>query len=73
VKLVKDLKHAVVAALLVFYRLQVLVVSEVDRPVDQVKLVLRNAYTVVCSSQQRSLMATFQAKLTEPKIGPRLL
>jgi hypothetical protein len=51
VKLVKDLKHAVVAALLVFYRLQVLAISEVDRPVDQVKLVLRNAYAVICSSQ----------------------
>jgi hypothetical protein len=51
VKLVKDLKHAVIAALLVFYRLQVLVISEVDRPVDQVELVFRDAYTVVCSSQ----------------------
>jgi hypothetical protein len=51
VKLVKDLKHAVVAALLIFHRFQVLAISEVDRPVDQVKLVLRNAYAVICSSQ----------------------
>jgi hypothetical protein len=51
VKLVENLKHAVVTAFLVFYRLQVLAISEVGRPVDQVKLVFRNAYAVVCSSQ----------------------
>jgi hypothetical protein len=51
VKLVENLKHAVISALLIFHRFQVLATSEVDRPVDQVKLVFRDAYTVVCSSQ----------------------
>lgn len=51
VELVENLKHAVVAALFVFHRLRVLAISEIGRPVDQVKLVLGNAYTVVCSSQ----------------------
>jgi hypothetical protein len=58
VKLVENLKHAVVSALLVFYRLQALAISQVGCPVDQVKLVLGNAYTVVCSCQQRSAMVT---------------
>jgi hypothetical protein len=51
VELVENLKQAVVTAPLIFYRLQVLAISEVDRPVDQVELVFRDAYTVVCSSQ----------------------
>ena len=74
VKLVENLEHAVVSALLAFYWLQVLAITEVGRPFNQVELVLRNAHTVIrmaVSTDKSSVESVII--LTEPKVRPSLL